>query len=310
VLPPDVLPPDVLPPDVLPPDVLPPDEVLELVLPELSVLFVLAVPGDVTLDLVPELSLELDVLLPVLDLLLVALDLVPLDLVLDDVELPVELPVLLVSSSSSSPPPSLMLNVPSIVTLAVLLSSSSWLTCISSTSMPVPSTKTSALAPTAGEILYDCENLSSSAAAEVVRDVELPVVADDAPLDLLLDLLPVVPSSESVLEDEDVLFDLSVVDLLLPVVDSVSSVELSPVTRFSTVSPASSSAFLADSPALSRAFPASSTGSLSLPSLFDDTWALALKTGATAKPAMAKPTSAVSIRYFTFVESISAGLGA
>jgi hypothetical protein len=126
------------------------------------------------------------------------------------------------------------------------------------------------------------------------------VVADVAPLDLL----PVVPS-ESALEDVDDLFDLSVVDLLLPVVDSVSSVELSPVTRFSTVAPALSSASLADSPALSRAFPASSTGPLPLSvSLFDDTWALALKTGATAKPAMAKPTSAVSIRYFAFVESI------
>ena len=78
---------------------------------------------------------------------------------------------------------------------------------------------------------------------------------------------------------------------------------LFPVTAFPTALPVLSRAFFAELPTSSRAFPAPSNGPLSS-LLLDDAWALAFKTGATARLTMAKPTSAVSIRYFIFVESM------
>jgi hypothetical protein len=136
--------------------------------------------------------------------------------------------------------------------------------------------------------------------AEVTPLVEPDLLLEVFPLlDLLavLDLLP-VELCESVLDDVlDLLLD---VDALLPVDELVSSVVFLPITALPTVLPASSRAFLVELPASSRAFPASSNGS----SFPDDTWALAVKAGAIARLTMAKPTSAASIRYLTFVESM------
>ena len=136
--------------------------------------------------------------------------------------------------------------------------------------------------------------------AEVTPLVEPDLLLEVFPLlDLLavLDLVP-VELCESVLDDVlDLLLD---VDALLPVDELVSSVVFLPITALPTVLPASSRAFLVELPASSRAFPASSNGS----SFPDDTWALAVKAGAIARLTMAKPTSAASIRYLTFVESM------
>ena len=136
--------------------------------------------------------------------------------------------------------------------------------------------------------------------AEVTPLVEPDLLLEVFPLlDLLavLDLLP-VELCESVLDDVlDLLLD---VDALLPVEELVSSVVFLPITALPTVLPALSRAFFVELPASSRAFPASSNGSL----FPDDTWALAVKAGAIARLTMAKPTSAASIRYLTFVESM------
>ena len=147
--------------------------------------------------------------------------------------------------------------------------------------------------------------------AEVTPLVEPDLLLEVFPLlDLLavLDLVP-VELCESVLDDVlDLLLD---VDALLPVDELVSSVVFLPITALPTVLPASSRAFLVELPASSRAFlvelpassrafPASSNGS----SFPDDTWALAVRAGAIARLTMAKPTSAASIRYLTFVESM------
>jgi hypothetical protein len=138
------------------------------------------------------------------------------------------------------------------------------------------------------------------AVAEVTPVVEPDLLLEVFPLlDLLavLDLLP-VELCESVLDDVfDLLLD---VDALLPVDEPVSSVVFLPITALPTVLPALSRAFFVELPAFSRAFPASSNGS----SFPDDTWALAVKAGAIARLTMAKPTSAASIRYLTFVESM------
>ena len=145
----------------------------------------------------------------------------------------------------------------------------------------------------------------ASLACEPVVAVVTPLVEPDLLLEVfpLLDLLAVlyllpVELCESVLDDVfDLLLD---VDALLPVDELVSSVVFLPITALPTVLPASSRAFLVELPASSRAFPASSNGS----SFPDDTWALAVKAGAIARLTMAKPTSAASIRYLTFVESM------
>jgi hypothetical protein len=99
---------------------------------------------------------------------------------------------------------------------------------------------------------------------------------------------------------DDVLDLLLDVDASLLVDELVSSVVFLPITAFPTVLPALSSAFFVELPAFSRAFPASSNGPLSS----DDTWALAVKAGAIARLTMEKPTSAASIRYLAFVESM------